>query len=40
MLKVKDGISTNASSATKLQTARKLTVGNTGKTFDGSADVS
>ena len=29
----------NASSATKLQTARTLTVGNTGKTFDGTANV-
>lgn len=33
-------ISGNAGSATKLQTARTLTVGNTGKTFNGSANVS
>lgn len=30
----------NAASATKLQTARTITIGNTGKSFDGSADVS
>ena len=30
----------NAATATKLQTARTLTVGNTGKTFDGSANIS
>ena len=30
----------NAGTATKLQTARTLTVGNTGKTFDGSANIS
>ena len=30
----------NAGTATKLQTARKLTIGKTGKSFDGSADVS
>jgi hypothetical protein len=30
----------NAATATKLATARTLTLGNTGKTFDGSADVS
>lgn len=30
----------NAATATKLQTTRTLTVGNTGKTFDGSANVS
>ncbi|HMM17577.1 MAG TPA: head fiber protein [Petrimonas sp.] len=30
----------NAASATKLQTARTLTIGNTGKTFDGSTNVS
>jgi hypothetical protein len=29
----------NAASATKLQTARTLTIGNTGKTFDGTANV-
>ena len=29
----------NAATATKLQTARKLTIGNTGKTFNGTADV-
>ena len=29
----------NVASATKLQTARKLTIGNTGKTFNGTADV-
>jgi phage-related tail fiber protein len=34
------GISDNAVSATKLATARTLTIGNTGKTFDGSANVS
>jgi len=33
-------LSGNASSATKLQTARTLTIGNTGKTFDGTANVS
>jgi hypothetical protein len=32
-------ISGNAGSATVLQTARTLTIGNTGKTFDGSANV-
>jgi phage-related tail fiber protein len=30
----------NADTATKLQTARTITIGNTGKSFDGSADVS
>lgn len=30
----------NASSATKLATARTLTIGNTGKTFDGTANIS
>jgi hypothetical protein len=30
----------NADTATKLQTARTLTIGNTGKTFDGSSNVS
>ena len=30
----------NAGTATKLQTARTLTIGNTGKSFDGSANVS
>ena len=30
----------NSATATKLQTARTLTVGNTGKTFDGSGNVS
>ena len=30
----------NASSATKLATARTLTIGNTGKTFDGTSNVS
>lgn len=30
----------NAGTATKLQTARTLTIGSTGKTFDGSANVS
>jgi hypothetical protein len=30
----------NADTATKLQTPRTLTIGNTGKSFDGSADVS
>ena len=34
------GINANAVSATKLATARTLTIGNTGKTFDGSANVS
>lgn len=33
-------ITGNAGSATVLQTARTLTIGNTGKTFDGSANVS
>ena len=33
-------VSGNAGTATKLATARTLTVGNTGKTFDGSANVS
>lgn len=32
-------ITDNVASATKLQTARTLTIGNTGKTFDGSANV-
>lgn len=32
-------ISGNAATATKLQTARTLTIGNTGKTFDGTANV-
>ncbi len=30
----------NVTTATRLQTARTLTIGNTGKSFDGSADVS
>ena len=30
----------NAGTATKLATARTLTIGNRGKTFDGSANVS
>ncbi len=33
-------INANAATATKLQTARTLTIGATGKTFDGSANVS
>ncbi len=33
-------INANAATATKLQTARTLTIGNTGKTFDGSGNVS
>ena len=33
-------VSGNAGSATKLATARTLTIGSTGKTFDGSANVS
>ena len=33
-------VSGNAGTATKLKTARTLTVGNTGKTFDGSGNVS
>ena len=33
-------VSGNAGTATKLATARTLTIGNTGKTFDGSANVS
>ena len=33
-------LSDNVTSATRLQTARKLTIGNTGKTFDGSSNVS
>ena len=33
-------LSGNASTATKLQTARTLTIGSTGKSFDGSANVS
>lgn len=33
-------LSGNASTATKLQTARTLTIGSKGKTFDGSANVS
>ena len=32
-------LSDNVASATKLQTARKLTIGSTGKTFNGTADV-
>lgn len=35
-----NGFVGNASTATKLATARTLTVGSTGKTFDGSANVS
>lgn len=34
------GFNGNATSASKLTTARTLTIGNTGKTFDGSANVS
>lgn len=39
---IKDKMNTdgNAASATKLKTPRTLTVGNTGKTFDGTANVS
>ena len=33
-------LSGNANTATKLQTARTLTIGNTGKSFDGSSNVS
>ena len=33
-------ITSNVASATKLQTARTITVGNTGKSFDGSGNVS
>lgn len=33
-------ITGNANTATKLQTARTITIGNTGKTFDGSGNVS
>lgn len=33
-------VSGNAGTATKLKTARTLTIGNTGKSFDGSANVS
>ena len=33
-------ITGNSSTATKLQTARTLTIGNTGKSFDGSSNVS
>lgn len=36
----KAATSGNADTATKLKTARTLTIGNTGKTFDGSANVS
>lgn len=32
-------LSSNVASATKLQTARNITVGNTTKTFDGTADI-
>lgn len=43
-LRVKDSISGslsgNASTATKLQTARTLTIGSSGKTFDGSGNQS
>jgi len=35
-----NGFSGNATSATKLQTTRALTIGNTGKTFDGTSNVS
>ena len=35
----KGALSGNASTATKLQTARTLTIGNTGKPFDGSGNV-
>jgi len=37
---VQTTVSGNAGSATKLQTARTLTIGTTGKSFDGSANVS
>ena len=37
---LKASISGNAGTATKLATARTITVGNTGKTFDGSGNVS
>ena len=33
-------VSGNAGTATKLQTGRTLTIGSTGKSFDGSANVS
>lgn len=36
----KGNLNGNADTANKLATARKLTIGSTGKTFDGSADVS
>lgn len=35
-----NSISGNAATATKLQTARTLTIGNTGKSFDGTVNVS
>ena len=35
-----DSITGNAATATKLQTARTITIGNTGKSFDGSGNVS
>ena len=40
LARTSDSITGNAATATKLATARTLTIGNTGKTFDGSANVS
>ena len=40
MIKTKDGLKGNSSTATTLQTARNLTIGNTAKSFNGSANVS
>lgn len=40
MLKVKDGINGNSTSATVLQTARTITIGSAGKAFNGSANLS
>ena len=39
-LNIKNPITGNAATATKLATARTLTIGNTGKTFNGSGNVS
>lgn len=40
MLRTKDGLEGNASTATILEIARTLTIGSTGKPFDGSSDIS
>ena len=39
-INIKYGINGNVSSADKLTTPRALTIGNTGKNFDGSSNIS